>query len=289
MDNPVYTLTNQHNGATLKLFHSIKAPEKRIFREHHHAEFEISLFKDGAGTYRVLDKSYEISRDAVFLFSTHEVHCITEISQPMCLINIQFEPRFIWSMENGLLSPDYLNIFFSRAHGSGNRLDFSNPNTDEIRRLMLEIEQEFINKKHDFELMINVKLLNILVLLSRSFGYSRDTDFGFNNQSLYFIDRATNYINENLTSDISLSDIAKTANMSRTYFSNLFKKLNGISPWDYITIKRIEKSIELLKSCDLTVLEIATNCGFNNTANFNRAFKKVTGKVPGDYKKSAKS
>ena len=72
--------------------------------------------------------------------------------------------------------------------------------------------------------------------------------------------------------------------MSKTYFCTIFKKLNGISPWDYITIKRVEKSVEILKTSQDTVLEIALKCGFNNTANFNRAFKKVTGKVPGDYK-----
>lgn len=72
--------------------------------------------------------------------------------------------------------------------------------------------------------------------------------------------------------------------MSRTYFCTVFKKLNGISPWDYITIKRIEKSIGLIKNEDMSMLEVACACGFNNSTNFNRSFKKVTGKTPGEYR-----
>ena len=41
----------------------------------------------------------------------------------------------------------------------------------------------------------------------------------------------------------------------------------------------------MLRSTDYTTLKIATACGFNNTSNFYHAFKKVTGKIPGNYKK----
>ncbi len=286
MDKKIHIIKNPQNGASLKLFHSSRGPEKRTFRQHHHAEFEISLFKEGTGTYRVLDNSYDFKSGDIFMFSTDEVHCITDINSETTLMNIQFEPRFIWSFGGGLLNSGYLNLLFGRTPGGNNRLDRNNPATEEIRRLMLEIENEFLRKNKEYELMINIRLLNIFALLMRCYNFSsKETDFKVTEQSLICIDNAINYINENLTSDISLDDIAKNANLSRTYFSTLFKRLNGISPWDYITIKRVEKAMALLKKSDETVLQIATKCGFNNTANFNRAFKKVTGKVPGDYKR----
>ena len=51
-----------------------------------------------------------------------------------------------------------------------------------------------------------------------------------------------------------------------------------------MTARRIDQAIKLLQETDRTVLEIACQCGFNNTANFNRAFKKVTGRVPSGYR-----
>ena len=93
---------------------------------------------------------------------------------------------------------------------------------------------------------------------------------------------ALNFIDSNITSDITLNEIAARAMMTPTYFSSVFKKMNGISPWEYITIKRVEKAVELLKTTELTKLDIAMRCGFTSSSNFYKAFTKITGKTPGD-------
>ena len=96
-----------------------------------------------------------------------------------------------------------------------------------------------------------------------------------------------NYIDNNLENELTLDVLSDVAHMSKTYFSCQFRKLNGISPWEYITIKRIERAIEYIETTSMTRLEIALKCGFNNTSNFYHAFKRVTGKTPGDYKTHA--
>ena len=271
----------------LKLFHSTVNPGQRAYRQHHHTEFEISVFISGNGTYTVGNKVYHFRKGDVFMFSSNEIHCITNIEadEPMDLLNIHFEPRFIWSAGNDLFDARFLKIFFERNENYENRLDRDNPATAEIRELILSIEKEFEVKKPEHELMIKVDILKILVTAIRSYNYVKDNACAFTirQQSLYNLEKAMDYIDKNLTENISLDNLAKNANMSRTYFCTVFKKLNGISPWDYITIKRVEKAIELLKTTNLTMLELALKCGFNNTANFNRAFKKVTSKVPSDY------
>ena len=62
-----------------------------------------------------------------------------------------------------------------------------------------------------------------------------------------------------------------------------FKKFNGISPWEYITIKRVENAVELIKNTNMTKLEIAEKCGFSSSSNFYKAFFNITGKKPSDY------
>lgn len=73
--------------------------------------------------------------------------------------------------------------------------------------------------------------------------------------------------------------------MSRNYFCTVFKELNGLTPWEYINIKRINKAIELLKNTNLSITLIASQCGYNNTANFNKNFKQITGQTPKDIRK----
>ena len=84
--------------------------------------------------------------------------------------------------------------------------------------------------------------------------------------------RAIDYIGENLDQPLTLAGVASVAYMSPTYFSSVFKRLNGISPWEYITIKRVEKAVGMLKSTDMTKLEIAEPCGFSGASNFYKMF-----------------
>ena len=95
--------------------------------------------------------------------------------------------------------------------------------------------------------------------------------------------KALDYINASLDKPITLKTLADMAYMSQPYFSTLFKKYNGINLSEYITIKRVERAIELLKSTRMTKLEIAEACGFNSSSNFYKAFYSVTGKTPREY------
>lgn len=92
------------------------------------------------------------------------------------------------------------------------------------------------------------------------------------------------YMDVHFCGDITLEELAGIAHMSRSYFSTAFKRFNGISPWEYITSRRIELAKRYLRSSDCTMLEIATSCGYNNTVNFNRAFRQTTGRTPSEYR-----
>ncbi len=261
---------------------------ERAFRLHQHTEFEIALVKSGSGRYIIKEKEYDFAAGDIFIISSQELHCITRIDkgETFHLMNIQFEPRFIWSADNRWFDSGLLQVFFERNEIFENKLSPSNPATEVIRSTLLTMEKEATDQREQYALMVRMELIRVLITIMRSYDYVKNTKahFDVEKQSLYGLERAINHINQNLENPLTLDELAKEANMNRSYFCTIFKKLNGISPWDYITIKRIEKAVGLLKSTNLTMLEIALNCGFNNTANFNRAFKKVKGRVPGSYR-----
>ncbi|MDY3929342.1 MAG: AraC family transcriptional regulator [Clostridia bacterium] len=268
----------------MQLYHSTVKSGKRTYREHHHTQFEIAYFESGSGVYSVRGKEYEFMPGDIFVFSSDEVHCITDINdgEKLNIINLHFEPRFIWSENTGVADCELLRIFFDRNDNFQNRIDRNIPQTKKICEYILEIEKELKEKKLYYKQAVKMFLSYILIILIREYGYVGNT-VEYKKDTLRFLEKSMHYIDENLENEISLDDVSKIASMNRTYFSTVFKKYNGISPWDYITIKRVERAVEYLKNSDATKTEIAGKCGFSSMSNFYRAFRQVTGKTPNDF------
>ena len=90
--------------------------------------------------------------------------------------------------------------------------------------------------------------------------------------------------------EISLDSVSEILNISPSYFSVYFCSVMGIKLWDYITENRIELAMRALESnSGDTMLDIALQSGFNNTANFNKAFRKFTGRTPSEYRAIGKA
>ena len=119
-----------------------------------------------------------------------------------------------------------------------------------------------------------------MITIHRNFSITEENSMYIPNQLYERMETALNFMDQNYCSDLSLSDIASKAFMSRTYFCSMFKEMNGLTPWEYINIKRINKAVDLLKSSDLSISSVATQCGYNNMANFSRIFKQITGTTP---------
>jgi AraC-like DNA-binding protein len=94
------------------------------------------------------------------------------------------------------------------------------------------------------------------------------------------------YIDANFSDlNLSVSFLAEKAGMSEVYFRRLFKTVYGISPIDYITMKRIENAKKLMRYPFLNLGACAKNSGFSSLEYFCRVFKKKTGISPAKYRK----
>lgn len=100
------------------------------------------------------------------------------------------------------------------------------------------------------------------------------------------VERAEKYISEHYAQAISLDDVAQSVNLSQHYFSRFFKQEKGVGFADYLAKVRIDHAIELLLMDELSVKEIAYMVGFNDPNYFSKAFKKITGFTPLEYKSS---
>jgi AraC family transcriptional regulator len=99
--------------------------------------------------------------------------------------------------------------------------------------------------------------------------------------------RATEYIDENLCGDLTVSAIADAVSMSTSHFARAFKQSTGLSPHNYVLERRIEKAKALLRDTDLAMGEIANRIGFCAASHFSVAFARSVGATPRDYRRGA--
>lgn len=103
------------------------------------------------------------------------------------------------------------------------------------------------------------------------------------------VQKAIDSIEDNLYNDIKLSDIAKKSHLSEFYFHRLFHKVTGETVMGYVRKRRLSKAALDLKNTELTVLDIAVKYQFSCGESFARAFKKMYGITPYEYRKSNKN
>lgn len=103
------------------------------------------------------------------------------------------------------------------------------------------------------------------------------------------VDKVDIYIEKNIGSPITVDDLADLLNCSKFYFLREFKKLAGITPYQYLMNKRMEQARELLSSLRSDIASVAFDLGFSDQSHFTRSFKKQFGVTPGQFQKQAKN
>lgn len=100
------------------------------------------------------------------------------------------------------------------------------------------------------------------------------------------IQRLTGYLMENYSSDITLDSAAAALGYSKFYISHAISEMFGCNFRTLISNYRISAAQEALLQTSKSVWQIAYDCGFQNQSTFNRAFTKLCGMTPSEYRKT---
>lgn len=95
---------------------------------------------------------------------------------------------------------------------------------------------------------------------------------------------ARDHLDRHYASDLDLDTLALTAGLSRYHFLRSFARVYGITPFAYLTERRVERAQDLLRTSNLTVTEVCHAVGYSSLGSFSSRFRDVVGEGPAAYR-----
>jgi AraC-like DNA-binding protein len=254
---------------------------------HFHSEYEIIYIKEGTGT-RFLGNSITkfhagdmllIGSNLPHFMKSDEAYHSGNSGLRVKGTIIQFEKEFMYYAVNHYSHFIKIKNLFQESQRG---IYFAAASFPKLQDLI---------EKIPLENGLNQMMLFLEILKEMSETENRQTisTTDFVNETIYDtarIDKIMSFLNKNYTRHISLDEIASFAAMNASAFCRYFKSKTGKSFKNYILDMRIGYACKLLLMEDISISQLSSQCGFETISHFNKTFKKNTGYVPSQYRKT---
>ena len=243
---------------------------------HNAVELVYSLKSDHSIT--VNGKEFLLKEKDLLIIASGDLHSVNPKSYEGIKIYIQINNEILSNLiQLGLLKA----LIYQTRHFSFTDIEVSKALEDYIMNFINSFNTEGFNGT----LFQVGRICDIFSLISRSLNFKLEQQTETSNKKIYGlqkINKSFEFIEENYHKDITLKDVSKATAFSETYFSKIFKEIYGNNFRAFLSEFRIKKAEKLLMQ-NLTITEVALQCGFNSTVTFNRTFKDLRGCTPSDY------
>lgn len=244
------------------------------FRLHNHRDMlEILVFLAGDAQFRVEGSVYPLAPYDTVVVSNHEMHRVVHLSDtPYKRIVINLPAAFFMSNE----CEEYAGLFFDRPLGEGNLISREITQSSRFR----DCTERLLEYKSsgESETLVKSVFIEFLHILNKS-RQAEESLHKEQNLGNRHIREVISYINENLTSDITLESISKQFFMNKSYLCRAFKKHTGYTLNKYITHKRLLYVRELC-SQNMSITQASMEAGFGNYSNFYKMYLQENGQPP---------
>lgn len=250
---------------------------------HWHSEFEINFIIDGSADYIVGDEKFTSRPGDIIIAAPGVLHS----AYPHVGMTQKYDV-FLFSADMlGAASGDRLaaEIIFPIVSGKlrvNPHITKDHVYYGEIRMSVENMISAALGDSACLDLLIKSELSRLFWLLLESVDIAKADSA--KTTACEMIRPAIDYMDLHFAENITISKLARTVNMSESYFMMKFREASGISAVEYLNHIRIKAVCQKLIGTEKPTSEIAFCCGFRNLSNFNRIFKRVTGMTPKEYR-----
>lgn len=222
----------------------------------------------GKGQYYLNDKVYDITANQCFLIRPNELTFYqADKDDPW---------TYVWVGFDGEMAKKYLEY----AGFNDSRLVRHYEDCEELKDYVTQmLSYNSLTQANE------LKYQGLLYLFLAKLAESSDKNIKSEDKNEnHYVSKAIEFIQNNYSNFIKVSDISHYLCLNRTYLTSLFQKNLGMSPQQFLIQFRMTKAAELLTKTDLSVADIARSCGYNDPLAFSKSFKKIKKMSPTEYR-----
>lgn len=250
--------------------------------EHRHQMHILTIVTSGTPINQAIDGRSQqnlVGHNNAFILPAGALHRC-DWQQDIEFMFVGLDPHVFVQVGQDLVNPDRMELI---PH-------FATIEDPLLQGILLTLKQEMIAEGLNTPLFVDQLKTTLVMHLLRSYGVRKVQIATYSNGLPHHrLNQVQDYIAAHLDQNLELEDLAQQVGMSQFYFSRLFKQSVGMTPHQYVIQQRVERAKQLIQKGQLSLVEIALECGFANQGHLNRHFKRVLGVTPKEIARTYKT
>ncbi len=248
---------------------------------HWHKDLEFILVREGAMDYDVNGQIVHLFPGEGILVNARQLHFAFSDTHTECTyVCILFDPELLC-----VSRPMWEDLVEPLTRNRGVPFQKLMPESPWQKKILEDLSlAEKAKRERAASLRVASLFLDILLQLVTNIESEKSA--GEENMDLVITRRMVGYVQSGLDQKLSLSGIAKSGAVGTTRCCELFRRYLGESPVQYLLSARLSRSLELLRTTDLPIQEIAASCGFDSQGYFTKTFRRANGCTPTQYRRA---
>ena len=247
--------------------------QKAVSREENiQTELLVIFLLEGRMTLKYQDESYQMKAEDIILINPGVSYEIEGTRDALYGI-----AAFSMHLLTAVLQSRYMIFYCNSVVDDGHSYQ-------DLRDIFFQMTAEYTLKAHQTNCYLDSLMFKLLDCLVENYQLSQKRIEAYESENDARMREIMQYVLANLDQEISLNELADRMFVSTSTLSRIFKKNTGVYFADYVMQLRVKTALGLLKYSEQNMTQIAMTAGFSNSASFNRAFRKIMGTTPTEYR-----
>lgn len=251
-----------------------------MIRLHWHPEIELLYGISGELAVTVSEEKYVLKQGDILFINPEELHTYSPQTSLVEYHAAVFDSSLFQFKEQHFFEQDFTNPVVNGILKFPRLISKGHPEYDVVAPIVRRLFEEHITSKA----MVFAELTALFCTLMEKGLMEKVSDESIHKKS-EDVKQCIQYMEENYTQKITLTELADLVHMTPNYFCNYFKKQTGLTPFTQLNNIRVRRASKLLRQTEDSIVEIAEACGYENVSFFIRKFKEIRGCTPSVYRK----